>query len=154
MKLSEVKNALSKAETVTFKLEDGTFVPAHFHVTEVGQIAKKFIDCGGVVREEKVVSFQLWNADDLEHRLKPSKLLNIIKLSEEKLGIEDAEVEVEFQSITIGKYDLSFDGVDFLLLNKKTACLAEDACGIPSQQKPIVNLANLTQSCTPNSGCC
>ena len=89
MKLSEVKQILPTLENVEFQLENGTFVPEHFHVTEVGMINKNFIDCGGVIRNEKVVNFQLWNADDLEHRLKPGKLLNIIKLSEVKLGIED-----------------------------------------------------------------
>ena len=108
MKLSKVKEILSTLNNVTFQLENGTFVPEHFHVTEVGMITKHFIDCGGVIRTEKVVNFQLWNANDYDHRLKPTKLLNIIQLSEEKLGIEDAEVEVEYQSQTIGKYDLDF----------------------------------------------
>jgi len=154
MKLSEIKEILPTLENVEFQLEDGTFVPEHFHVTEVGEITKKFIDCGGVIRNEKVVNFQLWNADDYEHRLKPGKLLNIIRLSENKLGIEDAEIEVEYQSTTIGKYDLEFNGKYFILKNKKTACLAEDACGIPSE-KPKVKLSEIqSSSCTPNSGCC
>ena len=154
MKLSEIKEILPTLENVEFQLEDATFVPEHFHVTEVGEITKKFIDCGGVIRNEKVVNFQLWNADDYEHRLKPGKLLNIIRLSENKLGIEDAEIEVEYQSTTIGKYDLEFNGKHFILKNKKTACLAEDACGIPVE-KPKVKLSEIqSSSCTPNSGCC
>ena len=154
MKLSEIKEILLTLDNVEFQLENGTFVPEHFHVTEVGQITKNFIDCGGVVRNESVVNFQLWNADDYEHRLKPGKLLHIIELSENKLGIKDAEIEVEYQSETIGKYDLSFNGKNFVLKNKKTACLAEDACGIPSQ-KPKVKLSETQNSCCkPNSGCC
>ena len=155
MKLSEVKQILPTLENVEFQLENGTFVPEHFHVTEVGMINKNFIDCGGVIRNEKVVNFQLWNADDLEHRLKPGKLLNIIKLSEEKLGIEDLEIEVEYQSETIGKYDLEFNGKTFVLRNKMTACLAQDACGIPSE-KVKRNLSELkpVSKCAPNSGCC
>ena len=152
MKLSTVKEILPTLENVEFQLENGTFVPAHFHVTEVGMITKNFIDCGGVIRTEKVVNFQLWNANDFEHRLKPNKLLNIIKLSEEKLGIEDLEIEVEYQNQTIGKYDLEFSGKTFVLVNKTTACLAENACGIPSG-KEKKNLASIT-NCTPNSGCC
>lgn len=152
MKLSDVKQILPTLENVEFQLENGTFVPEHFHVTEVGMITKNYIDCGGVIRTEKVVSFQLWNADDFEHRLKPNKLLNVIKLSEEKLGIEDFEIEVEYQSNTIGKYDLEFNGKTFVLKSKTTACLAQDACGIPTE-KPKKNLANIT-NCTPNSGCC
>lgn len=157
MKLSEITRILPTLENVEFQLENGTFVPEHFHVTEVGQITKNFIDCGGVIRSEKVVNFQLWNADDYEHRLKPTKLLNIIKLSEEKLGIDDAEIEVEYQSETIGKYDLEFNGKTFVLKNKTTACLAQDACGIPSGKQKI-KLSELqnknTDCCSQNSDCC
>lgn len=157
MRLSEIKKILPTLENVEFKLENGTFVPEHFHVTEIGQINKKFIDCGGVTRDEKTVNFQLWNADDYEHRLKPGKLLHIISLSEEKLGIEDNEIEVEYQSDTIGKYDLEFNGKTFVLKSKTTACLAQDACGIPSdkQKKNLLELAgNQNTSCTLGGGCC
>lgn len=150
MKLSQIKEILPTLNNVEFQLENGAFVPEHFHVTEVGQITKNFIDCGGVVRHEKAVNFQLWDADDYEHRLKPGKLLHIIQLSEEKLGMEDAEIEVEYQGETIGKYDLDFNGKTFVLKNKTTTCLAQDACGIPSHAPKN----NLSACCTPNSGCC
>ena len=156
MKLSKIKEILPTLENVEFQLENGTFVPEHFHVTEVGMITKNFIDCGGVIRTEKVVNFQLWNANDFEHRLKPQKLMNIIQLSEKVLGIQDYEIEVEYQDTTIGKYDLDFNGSDFVLVNKQTACLAQDQCGIP-QEKPKVRLSDMnneTNCCTPNGGCC
>ena len=41
MRLSEIKEILSTPENVEFQLENGHFVPEHFHVTEVGQIIKK-----------------------------------------------------------------------------------------------------------------
>ncbi|ESU18955.1 hypothetical protein FCR2A7T_23610 [Flavobacterium cauense R2A-7] len=156
MKLSEIKEILKTVETVNFQLPNGTFVPEHFHVTEVGMITKNFIDCGGTVRNEKVVNFQLWDANDFEHRLKPKKLNDIIALSEKALGIEDYEVEVEFQAETIGKYDLGFNGKDFLLLAKQTACLAQDQCGIPKGKMKVSlkDLPQQTSCCTPNSGCC
>nr|WP_315196185.1 DUF6428 family protein [uncultured Flavobacterium sp.] len=156
MKLSEIKEILTTLENVEFQLENGTLVPDHFHVTEVGIITKNFIDCGGTIRNEKIVNFQLWDANDFEHRLKPNKLLHIIKLSEDKLGIEDSEIEVEYQNDTIGKYDLAFNGVFFILKNKKTACLAQDACGIPieKQKKNLTELRNNTVCCAPNSVCC
>jgi hypothetical protein len=156
MKLSEIKTVLSTLDNVTFVLPNGTYVPEHFHVTEVGLISKNFIDCGGTVRKETVVNFQLWNANDLEHRLKPKKLLNIIALSEKILGIEDYEIEVEYQTETIGKYDLGFNGKDFTLLNKQTACLAEDECGIPQEKQKIKlsEINNETNCCTPGGSCC
>lgn len=154
MKLSKIKEILPTLENVEFQLENGTFVPQHFHVTEIGQITKHFVDCGGVIRTEKSVNFQLWDANDYQHRLKPTKLLNIIKLSEDLLNIEDAEIEVEYQNETIGKFDLDFNGRHFMLLNKRTACLASDACGIVGE-KQKVGLSELNNaSCIPGSGCC
>ncbi|WP_316809348.1 DUF6428 family protein [Pedobacter agri] len=155
MKLSEIKTILATAEGINFQLENGESVPEHFHVTEVGIITKDFIDCGGKVRHEKVANFQLWDADDYEHRLKAAKLLNIIALSERVLGMEDLEIEVEYQSVTIGKYDLGFDGTNFILLAKQTACLAKEACGVEDlPKKELVNLAGAAKGCVPGSGCC
>jgi hypothetical protein len=59
MKLSEIKNRLNTLQDVVFELPDGTLVPNHFHVTEVGIVSKHFIDCGGTVRDERVANFQL-----------------------------------------------------------------------------------------------
>lgn len=155
MKLSEIKTLLNQVETIAFQLPDGSLVPNHFHVTEVGKVSKHFIDCGGTVRTEKVANFQLWEANDYDHRLHPEKLVNIIELSEKILGLEDLEVEVEYQGDTIGKYGLDFDGTNFLLITTQTDCLAKDKCGIP-QEKPKVKLSQLQTSttCQPNSGCC
>lgn len=157
MKLSEIKNLLPTLDHVAFQLENGSFVPEHFHVTEVGSVSKHFIDCGGTIRQETKVNFQLWNANDYEHRLKPEKLLRIIRLSEEKLGIVDSEIEVEYQGDTIGKYGLGFNGKNFVLLSKNTACLAGDACGVdaPKQKMNLADLSvNPSNACTPGGGCC
>ncbi len=156
MKLSEMKQILTTLHELNFQLEDGTYVPAHAHITEIGMIHKQFIDCGGTIRQEKKINFQLWNADDYDHRLLPSKLLNIIKLSEESIVIEDCEIEVEYQNNTIGKYGLSFDGKNFILTNQLTACLASDQCGIPEKKKVKLSelKTNVKSCCSPDSGCC
>jgi len=153
MKLSEIKTALNTLEKIAFQLPNGELVPSHFHVTEVGKITKNFIDCGGTIRKEEVVNFQLWNANDYDHRLHPEKLIHIIKLSEEVLEIEDLEIEVEYQGETIGKFGLDFDGKTFLLTTKQTDCLAREECGISTQKKttPVLETSNC---CSPTSGCC
>ena len=157
MKLSEIKRHLATAEAVNFRLPSGAYVPENFHVTEIGLVTRHFIDCGGTERLEKVVNFQLFDANDFEHRLKPQKLIKIITLSEDKLGIGDLEIEVEYQSETISKYGLHFNGKDFQLVPKHTACLASDACGIPSvkENRKLGELVNAKESkCTPGGGCC
>lgn len=156
MKLSEIKIHLQNLENIGFQLPNGDLVAPHFHVTEVGKVVKDFIDCGGKVRSEVVINFQLWEENDYDHRLHPEKLLNIIKLSEKLFKFDDLEIEVEYQGKeTIGKYNLDFDGKNFLLVSKLTACLAREACGIP-EEKPRVRISEkgpLT-NCQPNSGCC
>lgn len=157
MKLSVFKALLKEMETISFQLPNGQLVPAHFHVTEVGSISKNFIDCGGTIRHEKMVNFQLWEANDNDHRLHPEKLISIIELSENKLGLTDEEIEVEYQGETIGKYGLEVEGDKFLLTSLTTDCLAQDKCGIPAE-KIKVSLASLSSQkntcCTPGSGCC
>jgi hypothetical protein len=156
MKLSEIKSALSKVNEVTFALPNGEQVPPHFHVTEVGNIQKHFIDCGGTIRKESVINFQLFTATDYDHRLSVQKLRSIIQLSEEKLGLENHEIEVEYQGDTIGKYGLEFKNGVFILISTQTDCLAKDKCGIP-QEKPRLRLSTLQaqeSSCAPGSGCC
>ena len=155
MTIEQIKKQLATAETVNFQLPAGDFVPAHFHVTEIGLVTKHFIDCGGTERLEKVANFQLWNANDTEHRLKPQKLLKIIALSEQKLGIGNFEIEVEYQTETIGKYSLDFVNGNFVLVAKQTACLAQALCGVVDILKTnVLHAIPQTTCCAPGGGCC
>lgn len=150
MKISDVKKALAGLEAINFKLPDGSYVPTHFHLTEVGLVTRHFVDCGGLERKDSVANFQLWEADDYDHRLAPQKFLRILDLSKKVLGDADLPVEVEYQQKTIGKFGLEFNGKDFVLTTKQTACLAQDACGIPAKEEQTQ-----ASSCsTPSSGCC
>ncbi len=159
MTLSEIKKHLKNLDTIAFILPDGSLVPSHFHVTEVGKTTKHFIDCGGTVRQEKKVNFQLWNANDYDHRLHPEKLIHIIELSEDIFNLKDLEIEVEYQGEqSIQKFGLDFKDGQFLLTSTQTNCLAKDKCGIPEKQlpKPKVKLADLNNEpcCSPDGNCC
>lgn len=151
MLLSEFKSHLENLQDLVFLKPNGTPIPSHFHITEVGGVNKQFIDCGGTVRIEKLVSMQLWESIDVWHRLTPEKLLAIINLSIEKLGLEDNEIEIEYQGDTIGRYGVQFENEKFILIPKNTDCLANDRCGIPSM--PDVK-KNVQSACSPGSGCC
>lgn len=157
MKLSEFKSQLSANPNLSFVQPNGAPVPAHFHITEAGVTTKHFIDCGGIERTEKYVSFQLWVADDVNHRLQPSKLLGIIEKASAIIGSDDPDVEVEYQGVTIGRFGLTSDYGQFLMTTKLTNCLAPDRCGIPAV-KPKIKLSELASTggscCTPGSGCC
>lgn len=158
MKLSEFKKCLENVVTFTIQLPNGTNIPAHFHITEMGLLTKNFIDCGNTIREEKAVTFQVWFAGDIEHRLAPSKVFKIIEASKKLIGDHDIELEVEYQTeTTIGKFGLEFDNGNFKLTPKETNCLASDHCGI-SDDKMKVKIGEWKQKeascCAPESNCC
>lgn len=157
MKLSTFIQQLDTVPHLNFVDAKGAAIPAHFHITEAGLNTRHFIDCGGTVRTEKMISLQVWVADDTEHRLTPQKLKTIIAMAEPIIGNEDLEVEIEYQLETIGRFDLAIKGNNFLFLPKHTTCLAKDACGAPNKnlRTEMVELAqSATSSCTPGGGCC
>ena len=158
MTLFQFKEALGQISDIRFQLPNGEALPAHVHITEVGKINKHFIDCGGTIRKEQKVSFQLWESVDTWHRLTPHKLLLILELSEQKVGVGNHEIEVEYQGQTISKYGLDFNGTQFILTTQQTACLAQDQCGIPVEKTKtqLADLSNTsaTSCCTPGGGCC
>ncbi len=156
MKLSEFKTALSQVSEINLELPNGTMIPSHFHITEAGLVTKHFLDCGNTERVEKLVNLQVWTATDYAHRLAPSKLLRILEVADRLFEGQDLELEVEYQSDTIGKFGLAFDGDHFQLTNKSTNCLAQDHCGIPELVAAPVSAMKKVASgcCTPGGGCC
>ena len=132
-----------------FKLDNGKIVPPYFHITEAGIKIKQFMDCGGVVRIERQVTFQLWTDEDFNHRLTTGKLLDIINNNEVISRYDDLEVQMEYQTETLGTYNLSnHDGKYFILNSVNTNCLAPDKCGIPTQkQTPQPKQCNTPSCC-------
>lgn len=141
MKTKELVAALSQEDNnLHIMLPNGDFVPAHFHITEVGRVDKNFVDCGGTKRVVNYCALQVWVASDVDHRLKSFKLAKIIEhccVGEEIqiLPTWELPVEIEYQNDSISVYPL--EGIEltpkgFLLLTsrKYTACLAPDKCGV------------------------
>ena len=98
MTLSDVQSALTSLSELVFVLPDGTRVPPHFHVTEVGQVDKYFVDCGDQVRKTGWINFQLFTATDVDHRLSVEKFGRILSGSIRALQLNPTfSVEVEYQ---------------------------------------------------------
>ena len=138
MNLSAFRNALARDPNAALHimLPDGDFVPAHFHVTEIGRVHKQFVDCGGTKRESTTCVIQAWVAADTEHRLTAGKLAKIVELAAPILKDDDMSVEIEYEAGVISQYPLSGvevtpAGLLLMLGNKHTDCLAPDRCGIP-----------------------
>ena len=149
MKISAFKNHLEGIDKIGFRLPDGSFVPNHFHITEIGLQTKHSIDCGRISHTTKWAVLQIWVAQDSDHRLRASKLLHVINQVEQVLGKEDLEVEVEYQKETIGKYNIVFDNGIFELIPQYTDCLAKESCGIETASNTIKSAS----CCTPGTSC-
>lgn len=157
MKLSEFYAALEGTDFVIFQLPDSSLIPEHFHITEAGLTTKHFIDCGGTIRKESFITMQLWAADDYQHRLTAGNLTGILSKAKPLYGVDDLEIEVEYQSDTIGKYGVDFDVNRFLLTQKHTACLAKEICVTDPALNKIESDSpgSLTGDiCEPGNGCC
>jgi hypothetical protein len=129
--------AANPAAPLYLMLPDGSFVPEHFHVTEVGRVQKDFIDCGGTVRSATSCVLQVWVASDTDHRLDAAKLAKIVALADPLLPSAEVPVEVEYESGVVAQYpvaaaEVTPSGVLFHLGTKHTACLAPDRCGVPA----------------------
>ena len=130
-------------------LPDRSFVPAHFHVTEVGRVQKDFVDCGGTVRRSASCVLQVWVANDVAHRLNTGKLAQIMQ---QGIGLFESTaipLEIEFDNGLISQYpvqdvEVSPAGITLQLGTKHTQCLAEDRCGIK---------LDVVSSCSA-PGCC
>jgi len=165
MRLNELKSALAKhpENTLRFILPNGQAVPAHAHVTEVARIEKRFIDCGGTMRNDLMCRLQTWTANDFEHRLTAQKLLGILNKAASFLATEEIEVDIEHEVQFISQFPLESVEVGetellLKLTERHTACLAMDKCGVPPQTESILfkPLPTFEQPkcCDEKSTCC
>ena len=106
------------------------------------------------MRTEKKINFQLWFSTDEDHRLTSEKLLQIIAVGQEKIGLADLDIEFEYQEQTIGKFGLELEGEHFKLSSTKTACLAPELCGVPVEKTKLIMADVQGGSCAPGGGCC
>ncbi len=135
----------NKDSSISIMLPDGKFIPAHFHITEIGRVDKKFIDCGGTRRERSTCVLQAWVATDTEHRLNAGKLAKIFQFVKASswaglAGLvlvkgDDLPVEIEYNTDSttqypLGDVEVTPAGLLFVLGTKKTECLAPDKCGV------------------------
>ena len=133
MKLRALKNLVSQhpATFPRFVLPDGNYVPAHAHITEVGHLVRKFIDCGGETGEEEKVLLQTHVGCDTEHRLRSDRFAMILELGARVLPNDRLDVEVEYDCCVVAQYPISegrLEGehLDLLLSRGRTQCRARE----------------------------
>ena len=135
---------------VRFVLPDGGLIPFHAHVTEVGRVDKRFIDCGGTRRSESHCLLQTWVADDEDHRLNAGKLAGIIHKGKELLEDDTLSVQIEYEEGLVSQFPLESvshdEGAIYLHTRlRHTDCLAKELC------TPATGCCSTS---TTSSGCC
>ena len=149
-------------QNLSIVLPNGATVAPHFHITEVGHVAKRFMDCGGTLRTTESCLLQTWVHTDVDHRLESTKLANILRIAGDVLPSLDLPVEIEHEAGVVSQYPVlsgRSDGHTLTLTTglKHTACLAMDVCCAPTSaakttaEKPRVKAGTC---CTPGGGCC
>ena len=163
MKLSEFKERLGAhpAAQVIFALPGGGSVPRHFHVTEVGHVAKNFVDCGGKFRASESCVLQTWTATDRDdgHRLTAGRLRHILGLADSILPSGDLPVEIEHEAGVVSQHPVEAINVEGAELTvhlgfKHTACLARERCGGKEDDAGAVGAGAESGCCGAASGVC
>lgn len=156
MKLSQLSGLLDAHSEKPFHLvlPNSAPVPVSFHITEVGHVTKKFIDCGGRVHTVEACQLQAWLGPDTDHRLYAGKMARVLEIARTKgiLPEQDLEVEIEYEDAAVSQYAVAGyavteSAVVLSLGAKHTDCLAKESC-LPS----LPMAAAVAASCGP--GCC
>jgi hypothetical protein len=160
MKLNELTSILRShpASHLRFVLPDGDQIPAHFHITEVGHVTRRFIDCGGTVHDKAdTCLLQTWVSEaDPDHRLDAGTFAKILDLGAQVLPHDDLEVEVEYYCCVVSQYPIEearIDGdqLELRLGQKHTDCLAKEKCGIDGEG---CCGSEVTSDAAEATGCC
>jgi hypothetical protein len=110
-----------------FVLPSGDHIPAHAHVTEVGHVARNFIDCGGLTGKEEKVVLQTHVGEDTDHRLRADRLAKILELGRRVVPSPDLNVDVEYDCCVVAQYPIAEvqprgEYLDLILQRGRTQC--------------------------------
>jgi Family of unknown function (DUF6428) len=142
MTIADLVTFLSANPTTAlrFLLPDGGLIPAHAHVTEVGHVTKRYIDCGGTKRADSHCLLQTWVADDVDHQLTTDKLAGILRKADADFDIAQLPIWIEYEDGLITQFIVIDCSVD------------EGACWLHTTMRHTDCLAK--DQCLPNQGCC
>jgi hypothetical protein len=167
MNITELKARLRAQPelTVSIRRPDGALIPAHYHLTEVGHVAKHFVDCGGKFRSSEtcVLQTHFGSPRDDGHRLTAGKFAKILDLAAPILPSGELLVEVEYDAGVISQAPLETvtvagDTLQLHLGAKHTDCLAKEKCGTDEgcgcAPEPVVEAAACCEAPAGGGRCC
>ena len=139
-----------------FEYQEGKFIPAEYHITEVKNVSIESVDCGGNEHSEKQTVVQLWSPlyQETGPRLLAEKALKIFDVVNQKRPLQK-ETPIFFE------YGNRNTPTSVYMVDK----VVEDSARVilqmsvpPTVCKPKLTLTTEAQAagcCTPNDqGCC
>jgi hypothetical protein len=132
-----------------FVLPDGDYIPAHAHVTEVGHVVRRFIDCGGLTGKEERAVLQTHVGNDTDHRLRSDVFAKILELGNRVIPSADLDVDVEYDCCVVSQYPIAEarpDGehLNLILRRGRTQCRAQERR----------DTETAARSCATSATCC
>jgi Family of unknown function (DUF6428) len=151
MTLQGLQNALEANPELfpRFVLPNGDCIPAHAHVTEVGHVARSFVDCGGLTGKEEKILLQTHVGDDTDHRLRSDRFAKILQLGNRVIPSADLDVAVEYDCCVVAQYPIAEarpDGqhLNLILRRGRTQCRARERR----------RLETAADCCATSAACC
>jgi hypothetical protein len=151
MKLSQLNQVLENHPKTfpRFVLPDGSQIPLHMHVTEVGHVVRNFVDCGGLIGKEENIVLQTHVGSDVEHRLGSHGLARILRLGTRVLLANDLDVSVEYDCCVVSQYPISDvkiegDNLHLILSTNRTQC----------RERERREMQEVNSCCGASASCC
>ena len=161
MKTNEFLSILEthREKSLLFEYQQGNFVDANYHITEVKNIQIEAVDCGARSDSWKETLIQLWESPDEKDTasyMTAYKALGILKKVNKMRPMEqEAELKFEYGNknfhtaqLFVNDYAWNERQIIVKLAVEKTTCKARESCGVPMEAQEV------TQSCCTESGCC
>lgn len=161
MKTSEFLNLLKEHQekSLVFEYSPQNLVGANYHITEIKNVTYDTVDCGARTDFWKETIVQLWESPkEIEKRdyLTIGKAFSIFeKVNKIKPMDLDSEIKFEYGNekfhtaqLFVNDFEISNSNLIVKLATQKTACKANEICGVQAEMNVQEN------ACAPGSGCC
>jgi hypothetical protein len=149
-------------KSLLFEYAPKQFVGANYHITEVKHISIDSIDCGSQKDAWKETIIQLWESPrelgKTEYMSVYKALAILKKVGKMKHYELDAEVKFEYSNdkfhtaqLFVNDFEINGNNLIAKLAIEKTACKANDICGV---SKVLETVANNEPCCSSDGNCC
>ncbi len=146
-------------KSLLFEYQQGNFVGANYHITEVKNVQIDAVDCGARSDSWEETLIQLWESPDEKDTrsfMTAYKALGILKkvnrirpiAGEAELKFEYGNENFHTAQLFVNEYTWSERQIIIKLAVEQTTCKARESCGVPQEVEKVA------ETCCAESACC